>query len=244
MKDNKEFIYSLEHLIRQMPGFVAWKTTDSKYASTNELCAKLAGYKNIDSYLGTTDYDWKCEAVEIADQIKKQDELVLKTQEQWNSFNVLKFRDGNLTHYISQKSILKNPYGEVLGILFIGTILTDSALLKSLTSFTQHNLNQNNNKIQCSIYPIVDENSSHLNLTLREHEVLYYILRGKTAKEVGKILNISNRTVESYIQHLKNKFSCNLKSELIEKAIEQGYIFHIPASIVPLVSAGSVKKIC
>jgi len=51
-------------------------------------------------------------------------------------------------------------------------------------------------------------------LTKREIEVLKYLLHGKSAKETGKILGISNRTVEEFITQLKEKFKCQNKSEI------------------------------
>ncbi len=227
---NEMFSKSLSHIISQMPGFVAWKTVDSVYAATNELCAKLAGYKNVDSYLGTKDYDWKCDAVEIADKIIAQDKLVLETKKQWRSFNVLKFSH-SLTYYYSQKSVIYAPNNDILGILFIGTILTDTATLKILNSISQYDPEKSEKKVQHKIYSISD--SAHeLHLTRRQEECLFYILRGKNAKTIAKILGLSFRTIEVYINELKVKFQCSCKSSLIEKAIELGYFYRVPISLI------------
>jgi DNA-binding CsgD family transcriptional regulator len=223
---------NIESMIRQMPGFVALKTVDSTYAAANDLCAQLAGYKNVESYLGTSDYDWKCEAVEIADDIRAQDKLVLETQNTWQSFNILKFSNNSLTYYLSTKSLLRDTEGKILGILFIGTILTDATLLKILTPFTQNNPLEAHKKIQCSVYPIIKNHQDELKLSRRQLECLFYLLRGKSAKEIGLILDLSSRTIEMYLEHIKDKFRCATKSELIEKAIEKGYFYYLPDSIV------------
>ena len=73
--EKKQYFQVLDHIVRQMPGFVALKTPDSVYASANMLCANLAGYPSIDSYVGTTDYEWKCDAVSLADKIRAQDNI-------------------------------------------------------------------------------------------------------------------------------------------------------------------------
>lgn len=54
-------------------------------------------------------------------------------------------------------------------------------------------------------------------LTAREVECLTLISKGKTAKEIGRIINISPRTVEYHLNTSKDKLDCNFKSELIEK---------------------------
>lgn len=221
----------LDHFIRQMPGFVAWKTPDSVYASTNLLCAQLAGYKNIDSYIGTTDYEWKCDAVEFAEDIRKQDQLVLSSNTAWNSFNIMKFNK-RLTYYFSHKSVIVDPTNKKLGILFVGTILTDDAIIKALTSLANSDPQKSEKKIQTNIYSIAKEYECPYQLSQRQQECLFYLLKGNSAKQIGKLLNISNRTVEGYIDHLKVKFGCLTRQQLFEKAIAQGYYYKIPESLL------------
>ena len=68
-------------------------------------------------------------------------------------------------------------------------------------------------------------------LSNREQECLYFILRGKSAKEISTILNLSSRTVEVYLNNLKLKFNCINKSQLIEFSIVEGYINFMPESL-------------
>ena len=69
------------------------------------------------------------------------------------------------------------------------------------------------------------------NITKRQSECLYYLLRGYNSREIGNFLNISHRTVEDHIELLKSKFNCSSKQKLIEYAIDNGYIYIIPDSI-------------
>ena len=63
-----------------------------------------------------------------------------------------------------------------------------------------------------------------IRLSKRQSQCLYYVLRGKSAAAIAKILGLSPKTVEYYIDEIKNKMRCQNKSELIEKSIEKGYI--------------------
>ena len=56
-------------------------------------------------------------------------------------------------------------------------------------------------------------------LTKRENECLYHLLHGKTVKEIGNILAISPRTVDTYIVNSKMKMQVQTRSQLIEKII-------------------------
>ncbi|WP_131781565.1 helix-turn-helix domain-containing protein [Legionella gresilensis] len=54
----------------------------------------------------------------------------------------------------------------------------------------------------------------------REAECLFYILRGKSAREIGPILNLSPRTIEYYLSMLKDKLNCKKKSDMINMIID------------------------
>lgn len=57
-------------------------------------------------------------------------------------------------------------------------------------------------------------------LTPREQQIAEYLLAGKTAKESAQILGLSARTIESYVNTLKNKLGCQKRSELILKLFQ------------------------
>lgn len=59
-----------------------------------------------------------------------------------------------------------------------------------------------------------------LHLSQRESECLQYLIQGKTTKSISKIMELSPRTIENYINNLKRKVGVNYKSELIEKALD------------------------
>lgn len=62
------------------------------------------------------------------------------------------------------------------------------------------------------------EVESFLKLSKRELECLHYLLMGKSAKETAASLKISHRTIESYIESMKNKLGCFSKSQLFTLA--------------------------
>lgn len=62
-------------------------------------------------------------------------------------------------------------------------------------------------------------------LSNREVQCLHYLAQGKTSKEIGAILSLSSRTVESYLEHLKNKLNCAHKSQLISTFLQSSIKF-------------------
>lgn len=60
-------------------------------------------------------------------------------------------------------------------------------------------------------------------LTLREIDIINSLLVGRTAKEAGKLLAISHRTVEKHMEKIKEKLCCKTKLELMSKIFESHY---------------------
>ena len=100
------------------------------------------------------------------------------------------------------------------------------------------NLNELVNKLRIIDPPKLDPNYyikrklDTFQLTERESECLFYLLRGKSTKFIANILNISCRTIEFHIDNIKAKFSCRSKSELICTAMQKGYMTIIPDNVV------------
>lgn len=53
------------------------------------------------------------------------------------------------------------------------------------------------------------------NISAREKECLSFLLKGKTIKETAKLLKLSPRTIEEYLNRLKQKAGCKYKRELL-----------------------------
>lgn len=53
-----------------------------------------------------------------------------------------------------------------------------------------------------------------ISLTKRELTCIAWLIKGKSASDIGLILKISKRTVETYINNIKNKFNCTKTTEL------------------------------
>ena len=59
-------------------------------------------------------------------------------------------------------------------------------------------------------------------LSDREREVLQYVARGHTYKEIGRELSIAEKTVENHVRNILAKLHLNRKQELIRYALEHG----------------------
>ena len=59
-------------------------------------------------------------------------------------------------------------------------------------------------------------------LSEREREVLQYVARGHTYREIGEQLFISQKTVENHVRNILGKLHLNRRQELVRYALEHG----------------------
>ena len=61
-------------------------------------------------------------------------------------------------------------------------------------------------------------------LTPREVEVMLWTARGKTYNEISTVLGISENTVKSHIENVRNKLNATNKTHMIAVAIQLGLV--------------------
>jgi DNA-binding CsgD family transcriptional regulator len=90
-----------------------------------------------------------------------------------------------------------------------------------------HQLNEQKSVFfaQTPIYQFSFENKEHQNIKFSQREIMciVHLLNYKTAVETAKIMNISPRTAESYLNNIKLKLNCTTRSELIKKLQNSPY---------------------
>ena len=103
--------------------------------------------------------------------------------------------DNVVLNGISNKPPLSNIHSKIVGIIgmYIDLATAENNLCNSVNEYN-------------NIY-----------LTKREKDVLHYVSLGYSNKQIGDALQISPRTVESFIRSLKQKYDCSHKYQLIEK---------------------------
>jgi DNA-binding CsgD family transcriptional regulator len=67
--------------------------------------------------------------------------------------------------------------------------------------------------------------SQPIQLSPREISCIHYLLKGKTAKEIANHLNLSYRTIEYYLENIRNKTGCRNKYELIAHFSTQSILY-------------------
>lgn len=219
-----------QKIIEALPGCCYWKDAPGRYAGCNKPMAKIAGLAKPKKIEEKSDYDMPWDI--FADAfIKADDERVFAGE-------TLQLIEPAIFAY-KPKSILctqKAPYydedSNIVGIVCYSFELDikkqAEQFLKWIGLDSRFLAGSHKRITRYQITPGYDE----LGLTQRESECLFLLLRSYSASQIAKRLNLSKRTVESYIDNLKNRLGCANKTELIIKAVENNLLELIPASLV------------
>ena len=201
----------------RLMGITSEKDANSVITSCNDNFLKYVGAQSPHTVIGRTDYElpWQ----EYA-PVYRAHELDALAGDNYSTIYPIKDHAGEKRLFLHTK-IQKNNTDGTIGIKCHAIeILNPHAaeliqlLSKHIPSYLQH----------FSIGKIYN----NIKLSKRQEEVLFFLLRGKTAKTIAQTLCISARTVEKHVEAIKIRLNCKNKSELIEHAVDMGYLELIP----------------
>ncbi len=118
-----------------------------------------------------------------------------------------------LSSYICEKYPLYNDENECVGVIFHGWEAQDFSLTRLFYG-----------KLPASI---IFQPSTHL-FTQREWDVIFLSLHKYTSKQIGRILNISYRTVEHYTAQIYRKVGVRSAQQLEEYCRFNNYDLYVP----------------
>lgn len=216
---------AIEDVIREFIShpniMIVEKDQNFRVLDCNAGWLKAAGFKHREAAIGATDDDcaWK-----EFNNITQQYESDILSGEAYDLINPAAVEEGRYCWFHNYKWPKRNATGQIIGLNVVAYEIKNLLQRKNLFHLTHHT------KFGMSHFsfdkPVKD------GLTSREKEVLFYLCYGLSSKSIGKILAISYRTVELHIQHIKTKFNCKTKSQVIEYAVLQGYILILPGHFI------------
>ena len=228
--DNATINIGYVDLLEHLPGAVGIKNKDSRYVAINETAARLVGYKKQSDILGLTDGELDCPVAALHESFRIQDQAVINGADQVN-LDIAKYADGDIHLFLStKKKFLDNE--QQAFVLFTMTELPILAISRIFTELNNKSADTSQLIASYAIKDLEAEETVGYSLTARQSECLFYLLRGKTMKEIAFLLKLSQRTVEEHINNLKKIFNCYSKSQLIEAAYQSGFSTIIPNSLL------------
>lgn len=198
-----------------LPGklFVYWKDLHGVYIGANDYFSDLVKI-TTGNIPGILDYDITKYAFQ-AEQFCANDKKIISNTSTHMFIEYGDYVSGRKLTAMSFKTPLSNNLGNTLGVLGLSFPLTESNLADTTNIIGKLKITG----LQPTLV-LPTETISKQSLTKREKECLYWLVKGMTAKEIGKKLNLSYRTIEDHIDKIKSKFGCDTKSQLINMVFD------------------------
>jgi DNA-binding NarL/FixJ family response regulator len=217
--------------IAHLPGLVFFKNTDLIYTAASHYAARLCGFETVDQFCGHNDFELRCEAAGSALDFRAEDFKVLATDNEISSLQIHKFADGNIHIFLVHKAAVKNDLGQIIGIGSMGNEVTNPATGQAIFNLlSDYASGKSDSNFHNKTFSITHENFNQL--SARESEVIFYFMRGFTNKEIGLLLLLSPRTIESYLESIKCKLNCTSRKELLLKCMHSGFSYIIPQTLL------------
>lgn len=221
------------NLIESIPYGVYVKNKELKYTQFNRQFLKSLKIDNPLMIKDKLDQElpWSC----FAESYQKDDHYVIKNRKNLTIINPVRLLKNQSLLLINKRSPIINDSDQVEGIFSMASPIAEHQFCSAMFLLYERDRFYIGNEYK-NIGYIISERDGPENLSTKEFECLFFILRGKNARQIAEITFRSVRTIESHIESLKYKFSCTSKSELIEKAIDVGLMRIIPKSIIAKIS--------
>lgn len=180
----------------------------------NEVGANICGYHVPEQAHGKTIF--QVSKGHTAKDLLDNCESVLK-QESVQIFDEFNMRyDGRFLQFLSIKFPCYDENHQLKGTLGISVVLGEHPLAEAIIKLINLGLLPDHASPHDQSIKL---NLGSVSLTSREQECLEFTVKGFTAKEIAKKLSISSRTVEEYLNQIKNKLNVSTKQQMIQKVL-------------------------
>lgn len=204
------------------------KNTKNKYIGLSQGAIDHIGLESVNQVIGRDDYDLASEVFTsskidtnlVAEGLIEQDEYALRGK------TVFIFETLYVREKLNFSIIHKSPYME--GNKIVGSYFHKMELgVLNLNSIKNY-LSNPEMKITKSTYTHLEVNdlvpSRRYNFSRRELECIGLLVQGLSAKGIARALNLSSRTIEDYLNSIKEKLDVRKLTEIVARVITDGIV--------------------
>lgn len=195
-----------------LPCNIFFMDTENKLRGINELGCKALQHESEKVLIGKTIERVVTKSSADSIEYNNKEVIIQNKKKIVDELPEFKNKLGLNQHYLTIKVPWYNDKNQTLGVFGTAILLGEYPLAESLAGIAKMGILDNSKKLLCTI-------TQDVYLTPREKEVSYWLIRGKTSKEIGELLQLSRRTVENYLENMKTKMNVKSKSELVEKLL-------------------------
>ncbi|KTD11917.1 LuxR family transcriptional regulator [Legionella gratiana] len=208
--------------IFNMPLNVYFTNHESKILSLNDSTAKLTGFSSTNAAIGNTiervtNRVTASISLEHDKRVRKHGEMKI-VEEHFSRLDDISYPA------LSIKFPWYNSENKIIGAFGFSIVMgeyAEASLAESLMHIFNTGLFVKKNHLQSINNILPGHELDGVYLSKREIDCLQHLIQGKTTKMTAKILRLSPRTVEYYLENIKAKLGVNSKAELIHKVMRK-----------------------
>lgn len=209
-------------VLDDIPFPAAVKSQDSIYQLVNNEFKSFCGLRNTENLSGKSVKDLPSHLNHLSTTIRDEDLFVINKKHKESFLLKLDNAWNGCLIFLVTKSIFKTP-DDAQNILVLCNPIP-SAMFRRLSKLDIVSGKANS-------YRLVEQ-YTNLKLSKAEMQALYYFMLGKTAKESAIIVDRSQRTIETHLEHIRMKTKCQNRSELMEYCKKQGFLSVLPSFLL------------
>ncbi len=198
----------------------AWgiKDKNSCFVYGNNTFKYLQALDKHFSYEGHYDSEIPWQGAQFSKEFILHDQTVMMRDKNITSLEMHKFnKEKNLSSYLFEKMPFFDEKNECQGIIFYG---------RKAESYCLNRLYRGKLPGSLMFTPPVDI------LSDREWDIVFLFIHRYTSKQIGKILNISYRTVENHFAAIYRKIGIHKSSQFLEYCYENDFDLYVPEHFV------------
>ena len=198
----------VEDLIKFSNVFLAIKDKKFKYVYCNEKYAEFLDLDSPKQITGKYDSDFFSE--DLVQLYRKGDSHILNNENSrfCNVSEPISYNNKNMKIMTSKNQIIKK--NSLLGVALTFFDISEISYKSPLELF-KYNSDQN--------YYELNMGKDISYFTPREYAIVKHLFLGLSNKKIASNLSLSLRTIEDYIQKIKNKLKCSHKHNIINTII-------------------------
>jgi DNA-binding CsgD family transcriptional regulator len=225
--DLSEDFELLSGLLSNFPGHTTLQDINARFLAANHAAMNAMGFKDFDHMHGRFPYEMKSRLAEIHEQLVENHRFILEQNAATTSIISAYIANGDWRLFVMQQQPSLDTNKKIIGVATQAIDVTTTSIATHLAPlFLETNSQSGLNMLQ-GVYRYTTRDEEW-NFSKRQGECFFWLLHKKSAVEIGEILGLTKRTVESYIRHIKAKFNVSTIAELIDFAHEHGLQNYIP----------------
>ncbi|MBK2124876.1 LuxR C-terminal-related transcriptional regulator [Fangia hongkongensis] len=220
---NCDEIYNNTQFIDSISDLIVIKDVNSRLTKCNRALSVSAGLDSPDDIFMKTDFDMIWNEGNLAPSFLQKDRLINQGVTQLN-LGRYKYSSGLKTVMIKRFPIYKN--GIIVGNITILTEIKNFSMKEICDQAYLFGVNISDQQVLEEIENQFVENSpiDKYELSEKEIEVLYWSVRGKSAREIAELACKSYYTVYDTQERIKKKMGVKLMSDVKDIAFDTGII--------------------